>query len=266
MADSGVPSVHVDLDPLWVYSEIDPILGKSDIDIYVSCLPNLFSLLDEIGIKAVLFCIAQDLKQKNYEILSKATQRGHLLGNHSLNHSSMYSKFTSEEKISDFRAAQLAFENLNLYPEYFRAPGYAGSVELNHLLSDYGYKFDCSRMPTLYTTMMDLYFKMFSRPRKKFISFLRFSDWNYLFHKCPNDLNEIFIGTRRHFSIPIYSTSIWLTYRPGNKKLRGDMQVPLLFHAVDFLNFHDPQSGIPALRVPFDVRMSYIQNQIAKLG
>jgi hypothetical protein len=264
MKGQVVPKVHIDMDPLWIYSSLDPTLSNLSIDIYSDCVPKLLSILDKHQIKAVLFCIASDLNDVNIQILKAAQESGHSVGNHSWSHSNDYLSFTPKEKLDDLKKSNAVFNKFGIFPEYFRAPGYAGDVGINHTLTELGYKYDCSRMPTFYTTILDLFFKFKSHPRKKFRSIFRISDWNYIFHKCSNDIAQLIIGNRRHLGFPRYSTTVWRSCNV-NLEPQGVLTVPFLFHAIDFLDYYDAHSSIPALRVPFAARISFIEREVKRL-
>jgi hypothetical protein len=259
------PKVHIDLDPLWIYFSLDPTLKGISDDIYSDCVPQFLSILDKYKVKSVLFCIASDLNDEKIKLIREAIKKGHSIGNHSWSHSDDYLSFTREQKLDDLKKANAFFNRYGIFPGYFRAPGYAGDIGINHTLSQIGYKYDCSRMPTIYTTTLDLYFKLKARPRKKFRSILRLSDWSYIFHKCSKCVGQLMIGDMKHFGFPKYSTTIWRSYSK-NQKLRGVLTVPFLFHAIDFLDYYDPHSTIPALRVPFAVRMNYIEKEIKRIS
>jgi hypothetical protein len=144
-------TLSLDLDNQWSYMKIHGDEGwegyPSYFDIFI---PHVLSLLDEMDLKITFFIVAKDTEnQENRKYLGMITAHGHEIGNHSYHHESWLQSYTPEETEKEVREAEEAIQKAcGQVPRGFRGPGFSWSKELLHLLSQRGYTFDASTLPT----------------------------------------------------------------------------------------------------------------------
>lgn len=84
----------------------------------------ILELLDHFKIKATFFCIGKNLTNNSQlELLKKADEQGHIIGNHSYSHHFLYDFFSSAAiKKDTIKADKLIYNNIGKSPRFYRPP------------------------------------------------------------------------------------------------------------------------------------------------
>ena len=263
--------IHIDLDEPWIYENIESDKIFLNSDLYTQALDTAIEIVELYDLKCVLFVVGKSLNSIRGAQLFNYSQKGHLIGNHSYNHDENYIDLSITDRIIDFQKNHNTLISYNLSPIYFRAPGYVFDAKLHPTLSELGYRFDCSRMPIFFTTILNWHFKFLSKPRKKFLSCFNFDHLQKVFLKSKfKNIQEINLVKSKIFGVPFYSTRLWKQVH--FKKNKGGLQHtqvkitnPPLFHLVDFLDLQISNSNIPALRLSLSERLEYIHIIFSKI-
>jgi len=153
--------ISLDLDNQWSYMKIH---GDKDWESYPSYLnifvPYVIDLLNELDLKITFFVVGKDAElSNNYDAIKLISDNGHEIGNHSFNHESwlnLYSREQIENEIN--KAEQAIIKVTGQKPLGFRGPGFSWSYNLLESLSDAGYLFDASTLPTFIGPLARLYY------------------------------------------------------------------------------------------------------------
>ena len=150
--DNGRPSavVHLDADGAsaifaahgWRYLvAADPL--------FQSGLLNFLDWFDQLGIRATVFVIAQDLDDPSKrELLEEVVRRGHQIGSHSLTHRKLTALAREEKRREIYESRERLAAHLGVDVHGFRAPGFAMDRETLELIDAAGYRYDSSVFPT----------------------------------------------------------------------------------------------------------------------
>ena len=197
------------------------------------------------------------------KVLNVAISEGHEIGNHSYSHPDNFLNLGLEDRRSEIRKTDdLIRTVLGFSAKSFRAPGYAGCFDNLQILQEMEYSSDCSRLPAVYSTALDILFRARGDTEKKLPSFLRPDTWQWLLNSPNNfaEIEQVRIFKGDIWSYPNSSTLLFqfpkLLMQMKRKWKRSS--APFLFHAIDFIDWHEPNSKIPALRIPFLERMQLI--------
>jgi hypothetical protein len=263
--------IHIDADDAEIYTIVDPGDEKLSQSFIVEALTNALKLLNESNTKAVIFVVGKNLELNSayQNLLKQFLEDGHVIGNHSYSHAEDFHMWRSAEQVQDVREAdRIIRESLDCEPIHFRGPGYSSSHEIQEGLRKLGYLYDCTKIPLIYSSALDLYFKILKRGTKKIPSLLRFRDIYFTLSKPINGIEEQLIHPNKVWGIPIYSTWIFQNQKRTqniSKQLRN-VKGPFLFHAIDFLDYYNPLSPIPTLRIPSSERFSLIKEICVELN
>ena len=84
--------------------------------------PALLDLLRAEKIEATFFCIGKNV-EANRELTARILREGHLLGNHTFNHSNFTNLFTVARLHNELAETQIAIQNAaGIAPQWFRPP------------------------------------------------------------------------------------------------------------------------------------------------
>lgn len=141
--------VHVDLDGARHIFHLRgwPWTAASD-PVYQTGLPRALDLFDELGIRATLFVIADDVEDAaKLELLREAVARGHDIASHSVTHTELRRQTPDERRREVFESRDLIGAALGVVPAGFRAPNFSIDAGVLRLLDEAGYRWDSSTMP-----------------------------------------------------------------------------------------------------------------------
>lgn len=145
-------SLSLDLDNLWAYQMTHGDPGWEDHPTYLpEVVPTFLELLDGVGTRLTVFVVGQDAAlERNAKPLAMITEGGHEVGNHSFRHQPWLHRYAPDELEREIAAAEEAVgEACGQRPVGFRGPGYSLSPTLLEVLSERGYAYDCSTLPTV---------------------------------------------------------------------------------------------------------------------
>lgn len=263
--------IHIDADDADVYANVDPKDKKLSQSFIVEALTNALNLLNEVNSKAVVFVVGKNLTSNTeyQELLTKFIAEGHVIGNHSYSHAEDFHVWAKSAQIQDLHEADRVIrESLNYQPVHFRGPGYSSSHSIQRGLLQLGYIYDCTKIPLFYSSVLDLYFKISKPGSKKIPSMLRLRDIHFALSKPINGIEELLIHPNKVWGIPIYATWIFQNHKRAHilaKKLKN-INGPFLLHAIDFLDYHNPLSPVPSLRIPQTERFDLIKGIIKEIN
>ncbi|HEV7994193.1 MAG TPA: polysaccharide deacetylase family protein [Gemmatimonadaceae bacterium] len=144
-------SVSMDLDNVWSYLKTHGDAGWELRPSYLATfVPYVLDLLAQEQLQITFFVVGADaVIPEHGPSLKSLVQHGHEVGNHSFEHNpwmARYDRSRMEDEIARTEAAILA--STGRRPIGFRGPGYAWSGELLEILSERGYLYDASTLPT----------------------------------------------------------------------------------------------------------------------
>ena len=246
--------VHIDADDAEVYANLDSKDEKLRYSFIVEALTNALTLLNESDVKAIIFVVGKNIEQNVplQKLLEHFIKDGHSIGNHSYSHAEDFHHWGKEAQIQDIQVADRVIrEYLNYQPMYFRGPGYSSNHTIQRSLLKLGYLYDCTRIPLLYSSGLDLYFKVRKQSKKRIPSILRVEDLYFALAKPIRGIEQELIHPNKIWGVPFYST--WIFRKKTSSHVISqkieNMQSPFLFHAIDFLDYSNKESSIPALRI-----------------
>ena len=154
-------SISLDLDNQWSYMKIHGDNAWEDYPSYLDTfVPYAIRILKELDLKITFFVVGKDADmQKNRDALNLISENNHEIGNHSYNHESwlhLYSKAQIHDEIR--RAEEAIIKATGQKPVGFRGPGFSWSYDLLKTLSEAGYLFDASTLPTFIGPLARLYY------------------------------------------------------------------------------------------------------------
>lgn len=144
-------SISLDVDNLWSYLKTLGYPGWERRPSYLrSFFPPVLDALDQLDLRITFFVVGADAdREENADVLRAVTRRGHEVGNHSFHHEPwlyLSCQERLEEEIS--RAEEAIQQATGQRPVGFRGPSFSWSPDLLRLLSDRGYLYDASTLPT----------------------------------------------------------------------------------------------------------------------
>lgn len=146
-----IASISLDLDNLWSYMKTHGDSGWEKYPSYLDVVvPRVLNILDELGLRITFFIVGRDAeREENRSALRSIVERGHEIGNHSLNHEPW---ICSQEKDIVRREISLAEDYIvaatGQKPIGYRGPGFSWSIDHLTILAERGYAFDASTLPT----------------------------------------------------------------------------------------------------------------------
>jgi peptidoglycan/xylan/chitin deacetylase (PgdA/CDA1 family) len=154
-------SISLDLDNKWSYMKThgDPGWEKfpSYFDVFI---PHVLDILDDLNLKITFFIVGKDAAlEKNSETLNLLTERGHEVGNHSFHHEPWLHLCQKDHIRNEILEAQKQiFNATGQQPVGFRGPGFSWTPDLLEILSEAGYLYDASTLPTYLGPLARMYY------------------------------------------------------------------------------------------------------------
>jgi hypothetical protein len=257
-------SLSVDLDNQWSYMKTHGDLGWESFPSYLDLVvPRILETLDRFGWKITFFIVGQDAAiEKNREALQAIAAAGHEIGNHSFHHEPWLHLYTKEQTADEIARAEEAIETATGHrPRGFRGPGYSLSQTTVEVLSERGYLYDASTLPTYLGPLARWYYFHTAKltPEEKERRKILFGGFNegrrplkpYLWNIGDRTLLEIPVTTIPILKLPFHfsylffistlSPTLSLLYFRSALALCRAMRVEpsLLLHPLDFLGGDD---------------------------
>ena len=144
-------SVSLDCDNLWSYLKTHGDAGWEQRPSYLDAfIPRVLEALDRLGLRITFFLVGADAEvPANGAALRAIAAAGHEVGNHSFEHEPWLHRYPRPRLVEEVAKAEEAIAAATgRRPVGFRGPGYSWSPELLSVLSDRGYQYDASTLPT----------------------------------------------------------------------------------------------------------------------
>ncbi len=151
IAGPRLASVSLDLDNVWSYLKTHGDSGWESRPSYLTTfVPYVLEVLEREKLEITFFVVGADAATEEHgPALRSLVQHGHEVGNHSFEHDPWLGQFDRariEDEVARTEAAILAATGRR--PVGFRGPGYSWSATLLEILSERGYAYDASTLPT----------------------------------------------------------------------------------------------------------------------
>ena len=287
-------SLSLDLDNKWSYMKTHGDAGWESFPSYLDVVvPRALDFLRQRNLNITFFIVGQDAAlDKNLDALGQISAAGHEIGNHSFNHEPwlhLYSKEQLREEFEKTETAIARFTDQKLIG--FRGPGYSLSPTVLEVLSERGYKYDCSTLPTYIGPLARAYYFLASpnmsaeekEKRKKLFGKLAdgFQPLKpYRWQIGEKSLVEIPVTTLPIFKVPIHASYViylstfsrlaaktyWKT-AVNMCKMTGT-QLSLLLHPLDFLSGEDAPElkFFPAMNLPIEKKLEFLSDILEIFG
>jgi len=149
-----VLTVQVDVDTiqnLLVFYGLRPLSPGSDDPVYRLALPRFGELFASLGVRATFFVIGEHLADPfNRDVVRRLHAAGHEIANHTQSHDYRFGRLPRAAKRDEIHRAGDAIQDaVGEAPVGFRAPGYDVDTEVLECLTDLGYAYDSSVLPSI---------------------------------------------------------------------------------------------------------------------
>ena len=286
-----IASLSLDLDNKWSYMKTHGDAGWDSFPSYLDIVvPRVLSFLKERNLKITFFIVGQDAAlESNHAAIRSIADAGHEIGNHSFNHEPWLHLYSKAELIEEFVKTETAIESVTGKRTVgFRGPGYSLSPTVLEVLSERGYEYDCSILPTYIAPLARAYY-FFKSPKmsdeeleKRKKLFGKLSDGFQslkarMMNVAGRDMAEIPVTT-----FPIIKTPIHLSYllylatfsrtaalaywRVALTMCRATgVQPSLLLHPLDFLSGEDAPElkFFPGMNVLANEKLAFVSDALA---
>ncbi len=290
----NIASLSLDLDNKWSYMKTHGDAGWESFPSYLDVVvPRSLEFLRERNLNITYFIVGQDAaREENHDALRQISDANHEIGNHSFNHEPWLHLYSKAELETEFEKTETAIANItNQKLKGFRGPGYSLSPTVLEVLSERGYEYDCSTLPTYIAPLARAYY-FFKSPemsdeerekRKKL--FGKFSDGfqslkPYKWQIGEKSLVEIPVTTLPIFKTPIhasyviylstFSKSLARTYWKTAVQVcrMTGTQLSLLLHPLDFLSGDDAPElkFFPAMNLPVEEKLEFVGEILGTLS
>ena len=289
-----IASLSLDLDNKWSYMKTHGDAGWESFPSYLDVVvPRSLNFLRERNLEITYFIVGQDAAlDKNLDALSQISNAKHEIANHSFRHEPWLHLYSKEQLTKEFEKTENAiarFTDQKLIG--FRGPGYSLSPTVLEVLSERGYEYDCSTLPTYIGPLARAYYFLASpdmsaeekAKRKKL--FGKFSDGfqslkPYKWQIGEKSMVEIPVTTLPIFKTPIHASYViylstfsklaaktyWKT-AVEMCKLTGT-QLSLLLHPLDFMSGDDAPElkFFPAMNLPIEQKLEFLSEILETFG
>lgn len=151
MARPRLGLISIDVDTFQDYANLYgiPTFGNQ---VYDYSLPRLLELFSLYNIKATFFIIGRDaLHNRNKNLIRQMADSGHEIASHSMNHVHAFSRLPCRTKFQEISESKKVLEDLTGRKiSGFRAPSYDIDKEGMRMLSECGYSYDSSIVPSVF--------------------------------------------------------------------------------------------------------------------
>ena len=154
-------SLSLDLDNKWSYLKIRGDPAWQEYPTYLDILvPRIVDLMRRLELSISVFVVGRDAADpRNHDMLELFHTSRHELANHSLNHESWLDRYTREELRREIlEAEELIARIAGVRPVGFRGPGFSWSGDLLSVLSQAGYLYDATILPTWIGVLARMYY------------------------------------------------------------------------------------------------------------
>jgi len=255
-------SLSLDLDNLWSYMKTHGDPGWESFPSYLDLVvPRILDFLGKRGQKITFFVVGQDAAlPKNYSAIRSIAEAGHEVGNHSFNHEPWLHLYSEQQIMQELSQAEENIERVTgQKPVGFRGPGYSLSLAVLRVLTQRGYQYDASTLPTFLGPLARAYYFMTTKltPQEKQYRKVLFGQlrdglrsirpYRWQLEECSDGIMEIPVTTLPLVKIPFHISYILYIYRFSPVLARTYFRIAmmlcrltrtqpsLLLHPLDFL-------------------------------
>lgn len=275
--------VSIDLDNYQEYQRlVDPGAASPDRSFYDEALPRFLDVFDRRGMRATFFLIGRDAARPAHRaLLREMHARGHEIGNHSWSHPHNLHSFSRAAKEAEIAQGEAALSDaLGVRPVGFRTPSVDVDAEVLEILTERGYLYDSSIIPSPLMWAFMLYGRLFVRESDYALGLLRtplaparpyWPDARAIHRErrdaelSPAALLEIPVSVTPWVRLPLYGT-LWRMLGPrafavalrGYAPSRGVAH--LMLHLLDLVDWQGTSLGDALERTP-GVGVSFARRQ-----
>lgn len=286
-------SISLDLDDKWSYMKTRGDIRWESFPSYLNLvIPRVLEFLRKRDLTITFFVVGQDaVMPENRAALRSIAEAGHEIANHSFRHEPWLHLYSPEQLRAELRQAEDAIAAATGAKTVgFRGPGYSYSADLLCALTELGYEYDASTLPTFIGPLARFYYFMASglSRRERGQRDLLFGSWRngilpldpYIWRGEAADLVEIPVTTMPVFRAPIhpsyvlyvsrFSETLAFAYFDAALRLCALTQTApsLLLHPLDFLGCDDglPElSFFPAMDLPSATKLRSMDRMLTSL-
>ncbi len=145
-------SLSLDLDNEWSYLKTHGDVSWEALPSYLDvAVPRALELLRSLDLTITFFVVGQDAAlERNHDAIAALSRAGHEIGNHSFSHEPWMHKYSEAQVADELSRTEEALSALTgMIPVGFRGPGYSLSPTVLRVLSERGYLYDASTLPTV---------------------------------------------------------------------------------------------------------------------
>jgi len=153
-------SISLDLDNQWSYMKIHGDNNWKNYPSYLNTfVPYILNILKELNLKITFFVVGKDAAINENSDVLKMISNFHEIGNHSFNHESWLHLYSKDEIKDEISKAEEAIEKITgEMTNGFRGPGFSWNNDLIEILTQKGYLYDASILPTFIGPLARLYY------------------------------------------------------------------------------------------------------------
>jgi hypothetical protein len=285
--NSPVLTVQVDVDGLTNLRQfygLDVSLEDKDTTVYQLALPRFAELFESLGVRATFFVIGEDLTlASNRDMVRQLYVTGHEIANHTQTHPYHFNRLSRQHKRDEIVQAGNAIVSITGHtPVGFRAPGYDVDGDVLDILTELGYRYDSSVMPSVLNLPAKLAHMLLSRTRN-FSGYGSMAlsvapnrpyrpDRNALWRSASTrSLWEIPVSCVPYLRLPFYAN---FNLFAGDRLFRGSSALAAhrhcnyVFHAVEMLDPSEIDSRLhrhPNARLPLAQKIARCRSFLQRL-
>jgi hypothetical protein len=150
-----------DFDNLWSYMKTHGDRGWESFPSYLDTLvPIVLDRFKRHSVTVTCFVVGQDAAlDRNREALGELARQGHEIGNHSFSHEPWFHAYDRPRVEQEIVLAEEHIERVTgQRPRGFRGPGFSLSKDVVSVLSQRGYAYDASTLPTFLGPLARAYY------------------------------------------------------------------------------------------------------------
>jgi len=284
-------SVSLDFDNVWSYMKTHGDAGWEDFPSYLDTLvPLVLERMRHHGLTLTCFVVGQDAAlDQNREPLGELARQGHEIANHSFSHEPWFHAYERRRVEREIVSAEESIERVTgVRPRGFRGPGYSLSKDVVEVLTERGYDYDASTLPTFLGPLARAYYFWQSRDLSPEERELR----GRLFGSVSDGLRplepytwdgkllEIPVTTMPILRVPIHMS--YLLFLAGHSRLlfraylrlaialcrATGVQPSFLLHPLDFLGGDRVRqlSFFPGMATPTAKKLELVDQVLGELG
>ncbi|MFC4852724.1 polysaccharide deacetylase family protein [Actinophytocola glycyrrhizae] len=151
MTTPPIASVSLDLDNLWAYLKTHGDAEWERMPSFLpAAVPRLLELFGEHGVTGTVFAVGADVEREDgAKAVAAFAAGGHEVANHSYRHEPWLHRYSHTELETELARTEEAIVAAGApAPVGFRGPGFSVSSALVEVLTERGYRYDASTLPT----------------------------------------------------------------------------------------------------------------------